>query len=88
MEVMQMRSEGRRVTFKSLLSPRYPAKVIVPSAITRAIVPASVDSSPPLYVPRDSRDDMTRDRSDRFTPKEECVIEQTIISERRSEDVF
>jgi hypothetical protein len=48
MEDMQMRSEGSRVTFKSRLSPKYPAKVIVPSAITRAIVPASVDSSPPL----------------------------------------
>jgi hypothetical protein len=48
MEDMQMRSEGSRVAFKSRLSPKYPAKVIVPSAITRAIVPASVDSSPPL----------------------------------------
>lgn len=48
MENMQMRSDGSRVTFKSLLSPKYPANVIVASAITRAIVPASVDSRPPL----------------------------------------
>jgi hypothetical protein len=27
-----------------------------------------VESSPPLYVPRESLDDMTRDRSDKFTP--------------------
>ena len=47
-EDMQMKSEGSRVIFKSLLSLKYPAKVIVPSAITRAIVPASVESSPPL----------------------------------------
>ena len=43
-----MKSEGSSVTFKSLLSPKYPAKVIVASAITRAIVPASVESSPLL----------------------------------------
>lgn len=36
--------------------------------MTRARVPASVESSPPLYVPRESLDDMTRDRSDKFTP--------------------
>lgn len=63
-----MKSEGRRVTFKSLLIPRYPASVIVPSAITRARVPASVESSPPLYVPLESREDITRDRSERLTP--------------------
>lgn len=63
-----MKSEGSKVTFKSLLSPRYPDNVIVPSAITRARVPASVESSPPLYVPRESLEDMTRDRSDKFTP--------------------
>ena len=64
----QMMSEGRRVILRRLLSPKYPARVIVASAITRAIVPASVDSNPPLYVPRASLDDMTRDRSDKFTP--------------------
>lgn len=48
MDDTQIRSEGSKVTFKSLLSPKYPAKVIVPSAITRASVPASVESSPPL----------------------------------------
>lgn len=68
MEQIQMKSEGRRVTFKSLLIPQYPATVIVPSATTRARVPASVDSNPPLYVPFDSRDDITRDSSDRLTP--------------------
>ena len=68
MEDRQMKSEGTKVAFKSLLSPRYPDKVIVPSAITRAKVPASVESNPPLYVPRESLDEMSRDRSDRFTP--------------------
>jgi hypothetical protein len=48
MEATQITSEGRRVTFKSLLSPKYPASVIVPSATTRANVPASVESNPPL----------------------------------------
>ena len=48
MEAMQITSEGRSVTFKSLLSPKYPASVIVPSATTRANVPASVERSPPL----------------------------------------
>lgn len=56
------------MTFKSLLVPKYPARVMVTSAITRAIVPASVDKRPPLYVPRESLDDMTRERSDRLTP--------------------
>ena len=70
-EAMQITSEGSRVVFKSLLSPRYPAIVIVASAITRAIVPASVESSPPLYVPRDSLDDITRDRRDKLTPASE-----------------
>jgi hypothetical protein len=36
--------------------------------MTRARVPASVESNPPLYVPRESLDDMTRERSDKFTP--------------------
>lgn len=63
-----MKSEGNKVTFNSMFSPRYPDNVIVPSAITRAKVPASVESRPPLYVPRESLDDMTRDSSDRFTP--------------------
>lgn len=48
MDVMQMTREGSNVTFKSLLSPKYPASVMVPSAITRARVPASVESNPPL----------------------------------------
>lgn len=64
-----MKSEGIKVTFNSLLSPKYPDSVIVPSAITRARVPASVESSPPLKVPRESLDDMTRDSSDKFTPE-------------------
>jgi hypothetical protein len=68
MEEIQMKSEGSKVAFKRLLSPKYPDNVIVPSAITRARVPASVESSPPLYVPRESLDDMTRERSDKFTP--------------------
>lgn len=69
MEVMQMNSEGSRVTFNNLLSPKYPARVIVASAITRAIVPASVESNPPLYVPRESREDITRDSNDKLTPE-------------------
>lgn len=48
METMHMKNEGRRVTFKSILSPKYPARVMVASAITRAMVPASVDKRPPL----------------------------------------
>lgn len=67
-EEIQTKRAGSRVIFRSLFIPQYPANVIVPSAITRARVPASVESSPPLYVPRESRDDMTRDRSDGFTP--------------------
>lgn len=67
---MQITSDGTKVKFNSLFIPQYPASVIVPSATTRASVPASVDSSPPLYVPRDNRDDMTLDRSDKFTPKD------------------
>ena len=71
-EAMQIMSEGSRVVFKSLLSPeRYPATVIVASAITRTIVPASVESNPPLQVPRDSLDDITRDRRDKLTPASE-----------------
>lgn len=68
MAYIQIKSEGSKVTFRSLLSPKYPDKVIVPSAITRAIVPASVESRPPLKVPRESLDDITRERSDKFTP--------------------
>lgn len=68
MEAMQMKREGRRVIFRSLLTPMQPATVIVASAITRAIVPASVDRSPPLYVPRESLDDITRESSDKLTP--------------------
>lgn len=67
-DIMQITSDGNKVTFNSLLSPKNPAIVIVASAITLAIVPASVDSNPPLNVPRDSLDDITRDRSDKFTP--------------------
>lgn len=63
-----MMREGIKVTFKSLFSPKYPDSVIVPSAITLAKVPASVESNPPLYVPRESLDDMTRESSDKFTP--------------------
>lgn len=48
MEAMQNTSEGSRVMFKSLLSPRNPARVIVASATTRARVPASVERRPPL----------------------------------------
>jgi hypothetical protein len=56
------------VTLRRLLSPKNPAKVMVASAITLAIVPASVDRRPPLYVPRESLDDMTRESNDRLTP--------------------
>lgn len=48
METTQINREGRRVIFRSLLSPKNPANVIMPSAATRANVPASVDRSPPL----------------------------------------
>lgn len=48
MDEMQMRSAGSKVVLSSLLSLKYPEIVIVPSAITRARVPASVDSNPPL----------------------------------------
>lgn len=48
MEDMHMNSAGTKVVFKSILSPKYPDSVIVPSAITRASVPASVESNPPL----------------------------------------
>ena len=67
-EDIQMRSEGTKVKFKNLVSPKNPPRVIVASAITRASVPASVESRPPLYVPRESLDDMTRDSNDKFTP--------------------
>ena len=48
MEATQKKREGTRDMLSSLLTPRLPAIVIVASAITRAIVPASVDKSPPL----------------------------------------
>lgn len=48
MEEIQMNNEGSSVMFSRLLRPKFPAKVIVPSAITRAKVPASVESNPPL----------------------------------------
>lgn len=67
-EEIQIKSDGTKVKFKSLLSPKLPHSVIVPSAITRANVPASVESRPPLKVPRESLDDMTRDSSDKLTP--------------------
>ena len=69
MEAMQITREGSRVMFKSLLSPMNPARVIVASATTRASVPASVDRRPPLYVPRESLDDITLDRRDKLTPE-------------------
>lgn len=69
MEDIQMKKAGTRVVFKSLLSPQYPDNVIVPSAITLASVPASVESNPPLKVPRESLDDMTLESSDKFTPE-------------------
>lgn len=47
-EDIHMKREGSKVAFRSLFSPRYPASVIVPSAMTRARVPASVESRPPL----------------------------------------
>uniref|UniRef100_A0A7C9CA61 Uncharacterized protein n=1 Tax=Opuntia streptacantha TaxID=393608 RepID=A0A7C9CA61_OPUST len=68
MEAMQMTREGIRVRLSRQLSPRNPTRVMVASATTLASVPASVESSPPLYVPRESLDDITRERSDRFTP--------------------
>jgi hypothetical protein len=64
-----MSRDGSSVALRSAARPSSPpASVMVPSAATRASVPASVDSRPPLYVPRDSRDDITCDSSDRFTP--------------------
>lgn len=48
MVAMHITNEGSKVIFNSSLIPQYPASVIVPSATTRASVPASVDSSPPL----------------------------------------
>ena len=56
------------VTFTMKEVPKYPAKVMVPSATTLARVPASVDSKPLLYVPRVRRTDMTFDNNDKFTP--------------------
>ena len=69
MEAMHITKEGRRVTLRTFPSPRYPANVMVASATTLAIVPASVDNNPPLNVPRASRDDITRDSNDKFTPE-------------------
>lgn len=47
-ENTEMKSEGSKVTLRSLLWPKNPANVMVASAITLAIVPASVDKRPPL----------------------------------------
>jgi len=68
MDAAQITREGSRVMFRSFPTPRYPAAVMVQSATTLARVPASVERSPPLYVPRERRDDITLDRSERFTP--------------------
>lgn len=68
MDEMQIKRAGSNVVFNSLFSPKYPDIVIVASATTRARVPASVESNPPLKVPRESRDDIILDRSERFTP--------------------
>lgn len=68
MEERQISNEGSKVTFKSHLSGKNPETVMVPSAMTRASVPASVDNKPPLNVPLDSLEDITLDRSDKFTP--------------------
>ena len=67
-DAAQITREGSRVTLRRLPMPRYPAAVMVQSATTLARVPASVDRSPPLYVPRDRRDDITLDRRERLTP--------------------
>ena len=48
MDEIHMRSEGSKVGLSSLLSLECPEIFIVPFAITRARVPASVDSNPPL----------------------------------------
>lgn len=74
MDEMQITSAGSKVVFRSVLSPKYPDIVIVPSAITRARVPASVDNNPPLKVPLESLDDIILDRSERLTPG---LIKQT-----------
>lgn len=63
-------SVGTMVMFKSRFSFEYPAKVMQASANTRARVPASVDSKPPLKVPLANLDDITLDRSARLTPTE------------------
>lgn len=47
-EAIQIKREGSRVTLRRYSTPKKPANVIVPSAMTRAKVPASVDNSPPL----------------------------------------
>jgi hypothetical protein len=69
MDATQITRDGRRVTLRSFSMPRLPAAVIVPSATTLAKVPASVERRPPLYVPRERRDDITLDRRERFTPE-------------------
>lgn len=67
-DAAQITREGSRVTLRRLPMPRYPAAVMVQSATTLARVPASVERSPPLYVPLERRDDITLDRSERLTP--------------------
>ena len=84
MEVMQITREGSKVMFKSLLSPKYPARVMVASATTRASVPASVESNPPLYVPRESLDDMTLERSDKLTPAQMAVEDMLRMRQKLS----
>ena len=48
LDEIHMRSEGSKVRLSSLLSLKCPEILIVPSAITRARVSASVDNNPPL----------------------------------------
>jgi len=68
MDATHITRDGSRVTLRSIPTPRYPAAVMVQSATTLARVPASVERRPPLYVPRERRDDITLDRRERFTP--------------------
>lgn len=67
-EIIPMINVGSSVMLRSKPGPRYPANVMVPSASTRANVPASVDNRPPLYVPLASREDITLDNNERLTP--------------------
>ena len=79
-----MTSDGRRVAFKRWFLPKNPPKVMVASATTLAKVPASVDSNPPLYVPFDSLEDITRDNNDRFTPIEKTkAVENSCFLKRQ-----